>query len=389
MKVLVITERFFPEDFLVNDLVKAWKDLGDDVEVLTQVPSYPMDKIYDGYENKRMQTTCEFHGISVHRVSTIFGYNKSVKLKVLNYIHFALRTFFWALLHGRKYDKVFVYHTAALTMATSVIALKKIWRKEVSIWTQDLWPDAVWGFGFKKTKFREFLLNSFVRRIYSCCDRIMVSCRQFIPRIKEICGRDAQFVPQWDTMDDSSVEKILTAKGTSSGNVNFMFAGNLGKPQNLLNVLNGFAKASLEDATLHFVGAGVMLEELKLAAKDIANIVFHGRKKREDMPVWYQMADVLIISLTKEYKLTLPGKFQSYIRTGKPIVGVLLGDAREMIEEFNLGFTSDPDDIEGIAEAFAKAAKVVRDTSLLGYQKRAVELSKKMFDREKLIAALR
>lgn len=389
MKVLVITERFYPEDFLVNDLVAEWKKLGDEVEVLTQVPSYPMDKIYDGYKNKRYQVTNEFHGIKVHRISTIFGYNKSVRLKVLNYLHFAWRTCCWAVFNGWKYDRVFVCHTAALTMASSVLVLKGLWRKKISIWTQDLWPDAVWGFGFKKTRFREFLLNGFVRKIYSCCDRIMVSCRPFVTRIKDICQRDAEFVPQWDTMSEESIEKIISAERTSSAKVNFMFAGNLGKPQNLMNVLQGFAKASLEDATLHFVGAGVMLEDLKSAAAEIPNVVFHGRKKRAEMPEWYSIADVLIISLTKQYQLTLPGKFQSYIRTGKPILGVLLGDAREMIDNHNLGFTADPDDIEGISNAFKLAAKAVSNSSLSEYRTRAFELSKKMFNREKLISTLR
>ncbi len=389
MKVLVITERFYPEDFLVNDLVAQWRKLGDEIEVLTQVPSYPMDKIYDGYKNKRYQVTDEFHGIKVHRVSTIFGYNKSVRLKVLNYIHFAWRTWCWAIFNGRKYDRIFVCHTAALTMASAVLVLKGLWRKNISIWTQDLWPDAVWGFGFKKTKFREFLLNKFVKKIYSCCDRIMVSCRLFVPRIKEICQRDAEFVPQWDTMSEESIEKIISAKRDTLSGVNFMFAGNLGKPQNLMNVLHGFAKASLQNATLHFVGAGVMLDDLKVAAADIPNVIFHGRKKRDEMPDWYSIADVLIISLTKEYKLTLPGKFQSYIRTGKPILGALLGDARDMIDNYNLGFTADPDDIEGISNAFKLAFQALTNASHSEYKNRAIELSKKMFDREKLIKTLR
>ena len=91
-KVLVIVERFYPEDFLVNDLVAEWKKLGDEVEVLTQVPSYPFDRIFDGYKNKAYQTTREYLDIPVHRVSTIFGYNTSVKRKVLNYLHFGWMT---------------------------------------------------------------------------------------------------------------------------------------------------------------------------------------------------------------------------------------------------------------------------------------------------------
>ena len=186
-KILVVTERFWPEEFLVNDFVRALRERGYAVEVLTQVPSYPFDKIYDGYENKHLQTTY-WEGLPVHRVNTWFGYNKSANRKILNYLHFAWRTFWWAVLRGRRYDRVIVVHTAALTMSSSVYAMKLLWRRHIVIWTQDLWPDAVWGYGIRKTAMREQVLNCFVRSIYACCDRIAVSCPSYVGRIREICG---------------------------------------------------------------------------------------------------------------------------------------------------------------------------------------------------------
>ena len=256
-KVLVVVERFYPEDFLVNDLASEWKRMGYEVEVLTQVPSYPFDKIYDGYKNRTYQTTVELNGIPVHRVSTVFGYNRSVFKKVLNYLHFGLLTSLWAIFNGRRYDRVFIYHTAALTMACAAVPFKWIWRKPITIWTQDLWPDAVWGFGFKPSKWKEALLNAFVRFIYGRCDRITVSCRRYVRRIKELTGREAEWIPQWEP-----AEMDLPAKATG-GKVVFMFAGNMGVPQNLENVVEGFVRANLENAELWLVGGGVMLDPLR------------------------------------------------------------------------------------------------------------------------------
>jgi glycosyltransferase involved in cell wall biosynthesis len=290
------------------------------------------------------------------------------------------------LKNGYKYDRVFVYHTAALLMASSVIPLKLRWKKHISIWTQDLWPDAVWGFGFKKTKIREKILNAFVSAIYSCCDRIMVSCRGFVPRIKEICDLHAEFVPQWDTMNDDIFQESELPHTSKI----FMFAGNLGKPQNLKNVLEGFCLADIKDAQLHFVGGGVMLEPLKTLVNErkISNVVFHGRQPRSDMPNWFKKASALIISLTEEYKLTLPGKFQSYIKTGKPLIGILLGDAAEMIEEHKLGVVSNPSEIESIANAFKKMNQMIENGESLECGKRAKHLSSQIFNREKLISRL-
>ena len=211
-----------------------------------------------------------------------------------------------------------------------------------------------------------------------------MSCRGFVPRIREICNRKAEFIPQWDPapMD-------LPPAPPHTGIV-FMFAGNLGVPQDLDNVLEGFTLANIPGAELHFVGGGVQLEHLKeKAATCNAAVKFHGRQPKADMLRWFAQADALIISLTPEYQLTLPGKFQSYIKTGKPILGILLGDARELIEEHQLGITADPDDVAAIADAFRRMAELIRRGDGPSCGARARELSEQMFDRSRLIAALR
>lgn len=381
-KILILVERFYPEDFLVNDLASEWKRMGHDVEVLTQVPSYPFDKIYDGYKNKTYQTTTELNDIPVHRVSTIFGYNTSVKRKILNYLHFGVLTSLWALWNGRKYDKVFVYHTAALTMASAVMPLRWLWRKPITIWTQDLWPDAVWGYGFKPTKWRMVLLNAFIRTIYGCCSRITVSCKRYVMRVKALTGRDAEWVPQWEPAEMSLPEK------PSGGKVVFMFAGNMGVPQDLPNVIEGFVKANLDDAELWLVGGGVMAEPLKEKYGETDGVKFCGRQPRADMPKWFAKSDVLIISLTDKYCQTLPAKFQSYIKTGKPIFGILNGEANDLIKEFRLGCTSSPDDLGEIAAKFKAMAAMSRSGEGKACGERAKALSNDMFNREISIIGL-
>ncbi len=408
-KILIVVERFYPEDFLVNDLVAEWMRQGMDVEVLTQVPSYPFDRIYDGYKNKRLQTTIEDLGggqgpkVAVHRVNTIFGYNRSVKRKILNYLHFGWRTLWWALWHGRRYEKVFIYHTAALTMAMAAIPMQWIWRRQVAIWTQDLWPDAVWGYGFKPSRFKEWLLNSFVRFIYARCNRIAVSCPGYVARIREICGREAEFIPQWDV--DSFADACMMSETESdvSRSLVFMFAGNLGVPQNLENDIEGFLQAGLENVELWLVGGGVMLDSLKAQyeAKSGGKVRFCGRQPRLEMPKWYAQADALIISLTDAYQLTLPGKFQSYIKTGKPLLGFISGATRSFIEgEFvpcvkgyeksgRLGWTAAPDDVVAIAEAYRRMAESIRIGEGEQFGENCRRLSERLFDRETQILRLR
>ena len=86
-KALIVCEAFYPEDFLINDLVSEWKKKGYNFEVLTRAPSYPYGKVYKGYKNKIYQKTY-FNGIKIHRFPVIQGYQKSLFAKIMNYAGF-------------------------------------------------------------------------------------------------------------------------------------------------------------------------------------------------------------------------------------------------------------------------------------------------------------
>lgn len=385
-RILILTERFAPEEFLINDLAQAWKERGCDVEVLTQTPSYPFDKIFDGFRNKLFQTTRELNDIPVHRVRTVLGYNRSVKLKILNYLSFAFLTTLWALFKGRKYDRVFVCHTGPLTMATASLALHYLWRKPCTIWTQDMWPEAVYAYGFRQTRFNEKMLLAFVRLIYSASGRVLVSCPGFVETLAARIGKPVEFIPQWDIGGRELAPK------NPGGKQIFMFTGNHGVPQILDQVIEGFAAAGLENAELHLVGGGVMLEPLKelVRGKGIKNVVFFGRQPHDLMEKFLSTADVLMLPLSEKFALTLPGKFPAYLKAGRPIMGVIMGEAARCIEDEELGLAAPPGSVEGISETFREFARLLRSDpgQIELYQRNCLKLSREKFNREVSIDAL-
>ena len=128
--ILIISERFYPEDFGINDLALAWKNKGYEVGVLTQVPSYPFDKIHKGYKNKFFQNEV-WNNIKIFRILTLLGYNRNVMLKSLSYLNFSLLASFFSLFLGKKYDNVFVYHNGSLTQALPALLINKIFKKKL------------------------------------------------------------------------------------------------------------------------------------------------------------------------------------------------------------------------------------------------------------------
>ena len=74
MRLLIVSEVFWPEDFIINDLAQEWIKMGYEVEVITQYPSYPYSQVFEGYKNKGYTTEAfkkviEFlFSLGVHKV---------------------------------------------------------------------------------------------------------------------------------------------------------------------------------------------------------------------------------------------------------------------------------------------------------------------------------
>ena len=350
-KLLVVTERFFPEEFLINDLVIDFKK-NYDVEVLTQFPSYPFDKIFSGYKNK-LYSYDYYNEIKVHRVYTRLGYKKSIVKKILGYLIFAVLTWFKAFQLANNVDKVFFYHTGPVTLAHSAHIFKKIFKVDCYIWTQDIWPDAVFASGVKETKFRRKLLMLYLKRVYSNFNKVLVSCSGFIPIINQYYQKEIIHISQWSPANKNELKENIL-----NGKMQFTFLGNLGSVQNLDKVCLGFQKAIEEglNAQLNIVGDGIVFNDLKKIVENTKrkDIILWGRRPSDEMPKFINESNVMVISLKEDplFSLYVPAKFQGYTAGGRPVLGILKGEVAEVIMDNDLGFTADPSDINSIVNGF-------------------------------------
>ena len=390
LKVLILTERFFPEEFIVNDLAAGWAAEGLNVDVLTQAPSYPAGKIFPGRSNKPFSSEI-WKGITIFRFFTVTGYRESLFFKLLNYLNFVFTGCAAALFKARGYDRIFVYQTGPLTLALPAVLARKVYGIPVTIWTQDIWPDMVYAYGFKKTRLLEWFLGLIIRLVYRNCDNILVSCEGFARRIGEyVPGREIKHFPNWTTVaPDGGTEKANLPEG-----FNFTFAGNVGKLQNLENVLRGFGLASKlqPGLRLNIVGDGSHLQTLKTIAhdEDITGVVFWGRRKSGDMPAFFRASDVMIMSLNNApgLSLTVPAKFQAYLAFQKPVFAVLSGEVRDLVEKYRTGICADPDSPEAIRDGFLKFY-ALRGEGLELFSERSRALAEDRYDRARIAGGIR
>ena len=356
-KILIVTECFYPEEFKINDVALSWKDKGHDVDVLTLAPTYPLGKVFSGYKNSFFRK-CEYKGINIFRLHAVTGYKDSAIKKILKYINFMIFGSIAAIFIGRRYDYVFGFNLGPLTDMLPAVVIRKLYKKPTMLWVQDVWPDSVYAYGFKKTKVLSAFLDVFVKFMYHNITAIAISSKGFESKLKPYIKKGLRFsyAPNWADDLDIDIAPIVLSK---TQKVHFTFAGNIGKVQNLENIINAYCLLPNEyqkKAQLNIIGDGSNLVNLKKLSNNNPRIVFHGKQVREDMAKFYKASDFLIVSLIDEsiFSVTVPAKIQSYIAAKKPILAIINGDTADIVKDNHLGLHVDPSNISLISKVFEK-----------------------------------
>ena len=354
-KILIVTECFYPEQFNINELAHSWQDRGYDVHVLTLFPSYPAGKIFSGYKNKFFSKEI-YKAITIYRVYAVTGYKDNKFKKILKYINFMTLGSIVAALIGRKYDYIFGFNVGALTDMVPAVVIKKLYKKPLMFWVQDIWPDSIYAYGFQKTKVLSKILNLFVKFMFNNVNSIAISGKGFENKLRPYVKKnlDFNYLPNWAIQLNNNLEEISLS---DEGKVNFTFAGNIGKVQNLENIIKAFDMLSNEyqvKAQLNIIGDGSFLEQLMKISKHNSSIVFHGIKQRKEMAKFYKASDFLIVSLIDKpiFSVTVPAKTITYIAAKKPILAIINGETADLIRDNHLGLCINPSDIELIHDTF-------------------------------------
>lgn len=392
-RALLVCDRFPPEPFLVGEIADDWRSSSRRFDVLTQVPSYPFDSLYLGFKNRIIQVRNE-GGIRVARVATVLGYRRSLVRKILGYLAFSVFASIQVLLHAGRYRSVYVYQTGPLTQALPAVLLHRLFGCRSVIWTQDIWPDAVFAYGLADRGLLAWFLNAFVRWIYRGFDEIHVSSPGFIPAIRRHARRGCRirFVPQWAPRNVSNAARTARVPLQKSRQ-HFSYIGNLGKVQNLENVIRGFAMARRKVRTLqlNLVGTGSEAEHLQrfCSTSGIDGVRFWGQQPQEEILAWMHASKALVLSLAGQTALarTIPAKFQAYLQARRPLLVAATGDVARLVRRHDLGLAVPPDDVGLIADAFVALAEL-SEARASATGRRISALNARMFDRTRILALI-
>ena len=361
MKILVVCQYYYPEPFRITDICEELVKRGNEVKVLTGEPNYPEGELYSGYENHERRDEI-INGVEVHRCRIVPRKTGPV-YRFLNYYSFVLSSL-WYINSGRclssdnsSFDLVFVNQLSPVMMAYAGIAYKKRYKKPLILYCLDLWPESLLAGGIKKDSIVYKLFHLLSKRIYNKPDRLCVSSQLFSDYFQNEFNIDpaiVDYLPQYAEDLFGSVE----SKDNDTKEYHFTFAGNIGSMQSVDTILEAAESLLGEPVRFHIVGSGSELNNLQTYADthDLSNVFFHGRQPLEKMPFYYKMSDAMLITLKADpvISLTLPGKVQTYMAAGKPIIGAVDGETNAVIHEANCGYCGAAGDAEELASNILK-----------------------------------
>ncbi len=395
MRILVISQYFYPENFRINDLCLGLKSNGNTVTVLTAKPNYPKGRFFSGY-SFLSNSIEQYKGIKVYRSPIIPRGNAKGFDLFLNYISFVFFGFFNLFLIKEKFDKIFVYAPSPITVGYLGIAASFIFRAKPYLWVHDLWPESVKDAGGINNKFLLYLVDLMTKSIYYFYDNILVQSPSFKDYLlnQGVSESKIIFYPYYAENFYKVVNENSKIKSQFGKGLKIVFAGNIGVAQSFDTIFYAvkILSTKLKDFKFIIIGEGRDKKRIqkKISDSSLDNYFeFLGSYPPEKMPAFFASADALLVTLkdTKIFSMTIPGKLQSYLACGKPIIASLNGIGAKLVEESNSGFTSKAEDPESLADSVFKFSKLSSvQKKELG--KNARKYYKKEFERSRLLTRL-
>lgn len=360
MRLLIVSQYFWPENFRINELARELVKRGHEVTVLCGTPNYPAGKIFPGYGWFR-RTRETWSGVDIVRVPIAPRGNAKGWRLALNYLTYAIMGSLIGPFRCRgRYDAILTFQMSPATMGIAAVAMKRTKGAPVLHWVQDLWPESLIAAGAVKPRSAVLRpVDAMVRWIYRASDYVLIQSRSFRGHV-ERSGVPAERIHYFPNTAEAFFsplprEQAHPALASLPAGFRVMFAGNVGTVQDLPTILKA-AEITRAEADIQWVivGDGSMRRwvEDEVASRGLQGTVhLLGQFAVTDMPSMFAGADIMLVTLRPDefVNLTIPSKLQSYLASGKAVVGAIDGEGAAVIQASGAGMSAPAGDAEGLA----------------------------------------
>ena len=371
MKILFLTDNFPPESNApatrTYEHCTKWVSLGYDVTVITCFPNFPKGQVYSGYKNK-LYSLEDINGIKVIRVWSFITSNSGFIKRILDYISYGISSFIFGLFI--KTDLIIAtspqFFTAASASALSFFKNKK-WIMEV----RDLWPNSIVAVGSISSKSLTFKVLKFIEnKLYHHAKKIVVvtdSFKKYLINQHNVDknkigiyknGINIEMIKKQKSINVNDIKQKLDLKNK----IIISYIGTHGLAHALQFILNSIQKINNPKIHFLFIGDGAEKNNLVEFSKSlkVKNFTFLNSMPKQDVLNYISISDYSLVNLKKsdEFLNVIPSKIFENIALYKPILLGVEGEAKQLIEDYDVGVSFEPENTESFINAIDNIQKI-------------------------------
>lgn len=385
MRIAVVSIGSFDTQYsdyhIMRDIILGLLERGHEVNLIQKkyldIPQYPQQ--FDKYFGKQLQ---------VHNIKFEKKAKADLKARYLADLSYYRQACKW--MKKNKPDKVFLQscNTAFFTMFYA----KHILKCPLLYNEQDIFPENAYFAGILSESSMVYkvahALQKYAYKNATALSTISDDMKSTIVTRYGIPEDKVQVIYNWgheELKAHSEQDNVFLRKYPKKpGEFRVVYAGNLGKMQNVELILETAALMK-DDAGVSFyiVGGGVNEEKLKIFAKEkeLNNVTFVGMQPPEEVADLYAAADVNVIPLQKGLiYAALPSKTADCLIAGKPIITCVDDESKfaKLVGKYGIenAGTSRPEKLE----------KLIFDTRMGGCRCENALLWDEFFTKDKSVA---
>jgi glycosyltransferase involved in cell wall biosynthesis len=363
LKIVFFNRSFYPDITATSQLLtELCEDLVKDYDCrVTAVAGMPLKDYYPReYSKGKIIQRENFKGIEILRVkNTTFSPNFFLG-RLSNYLTY----FFLSFIASFRLTKPDLVITLTDPPIIGLVGLWVCRRFNIPliISVRDIFPEAAKGLADFQSKIINFLLDCINRFCLKKADHIIALGNLMSKRLideKGINDHKISIISDWvdcAQIFPVSKENVFSVSHSLVDNFVIMYAGNIGASSGLEFVIKS-AKLlkDYKDILFVFIGEGIIKDKLiKLVDKHtLKNTKFFPYQPKETLSYVFSSADIFILPLKKGLAgYSLPSKIYSILASGRPCIACVEEESEvaQIIQEFNCGLLSRPQDHQDLAE---------------------------------------
>lgn len=331
-------------------------------------------------------------GLTILRTYTYPALHRSFFHRVLSFFSFMFSSFFVGL--GVKNVSVIWGTTPPIFQGWTAWLLSRLKGVPFLFEVRDLWPAFAIAVGVLKNKTLIRLSEWLERFLYRHADSMVVNSPGFIEHISSRGGMNIHLVENGVDLEmfDAAEDGLEFRKAHRLENKFIvLYAGAHGISNNLGVVLES-ARMTKEESNIIYVLVGDGKEKSNLMRQaeenQLDNVLFIPSVPKNEMNQTLAAANacIAILKPIEMYKTTYPNKVFDYMAAAKPVLLLIDGVIREVVEKANCGVFIPADDPEGLANEIKIMQNDMDAANLMGRNGRMYV--KNHFDRAALAAKM-